>query len=199
MSPGAISTCTSSRRFSASLDALAVRAGLVAGEDVIDAAEVVRALDHLQAAVLARGRVDRDEGAAQQREQDAVLIPVAVVLVPRPGAADARVLHDHLRVVVVDLAAEQLLGRVHDGFAARDHAVDGVARMVPQGEPDRAAFAVGAAEGVLVERAVFAGGLGDEADFFGGRTSRGRGRSRRGGSRGLDCQRADRKAYCFRL
>ena len=71
------------------VDALAVGAGLVAGEDVVDPAQVVRALDHLQAAVLARGGIDRDERAGQEREQDAVLIPVAVVLVPRPRAADA--------------------------------------------------------------------------------------------------------------
>ena len=154
--------------------ALMVGAGLIAGEGVIDAAEVMRAPDHLQAAILARGRVDRDERAAQEREEDAVLIPVAVVLVPRPGAADARVLHDHFGVVVVDLAFEQFLRRVHDGFAARDHAVDGVARVIPEGEADRAAFAVGATEGVLVEGAVFAGGLAEEADFFGGEHAAGK-------------------------
>ena len=64
-------------------------------------------------------------------------------------------------MVVIDLAVEQLLGGVHDGFAAREHAVDGVARVVPEREADRAAFAIGAAEGVLVEGAVLAGGLAE--------------------------------------
>ena len=44
-----------------------------------------------------------------RRGEHAVLVPVAVILVPGPGAAHLGVLHDHLRVVVVHLAAEDLL------------------------------------------------------------------------------------------
>ena len=47
-------------------DAVLVGAGLVAGQNVIDAPEVVRALDDLQAAVFARGRIDGDESAGEQ-------------------------------------------------------------------------------------------------------------------------------------
>src|SRR5205085_6526644 len=97
---------------------IGVGAGLIAGEDVVDAAEVVGAAEDLEAAILAGGGVDGDEGAGEEREQDAVLIPVAVVLMPGPGATDAGVLHDHLGVVMVDLAFEDLLGGGDDRFRA---------------------------------------------------------------------------------
>jgi hypothetical protein len=127
----------------------------------------MRAFDDLQAAVLARSGVNGDEGAGQEREEDAVLIPVAVVLMPGPRAANARVLHDHLRVIVINLTLEDLLGRADDRFATGDHTVNGVAGVVPQGETDGPAFAVGASEGVLVERSVLAGSLAEEADLVG--------------------------------
>src|SRR4051794_29831175 len=93
---------------------------------------------------------------------------------PGPSTADARILHDHFGAVVVDLAFEQFFRGVYDGFAARDHAVNRVAGMVPEGETDGAPFAIGAAEGVFVEGAVFVGGLVDEADFFGGEHAAGK-------------------------
>jgi hypothetical protein len=57
-------------------------------------------------------------------------------------------------MVVVNLAAEELLGHADDRFGARDHAVDGVGRVVPERQTHGAAFAVGFAVGVLVENAV---------------------------------------------
>ena len=86
--PGSSSQCTSSSRSRAACDALQVGPGLVADLAVIDPAQVVRALEHLQAAVLLGGPVHGDQAAGQVREQAAVVVPVAVILVPFPGAAD---------------------------------------------------------------------------------------------------------------
>ena len=94
------------------LHPLAVGPGLVAGQDVVDPPAVVRAANHLQAAVLAGARSTAMKTLTRSRQQHAVLVPVAVILVPRPRPADLGVLHDHLRVVVVDLAAEDLLADV---------------------------------------------------------------------------------------
>ena len=149
------------------LDAVHVGAGLLAGQDVIDPAQAVRALDHLQAAVLPGARIDRDEDAHEVGEEDAVLVPVAVILVPGPGPADLGVLHDHLGVVVIDLVVEDLLAGIDHPPAAGEHAVDAVARVVPEREPDPSPFAVVLAEGVLVEGPVLLGRAEQEADLVG--------------------------------
>src|SRR3546814_14728194 len=67
---------------------------------------------------------------------------VAVVLVPIPGAAGARTLHRQLRMVMVDLAAQQPLDAVDQPLAARDAAEEVVARVVPERTLGRAALAV---------------------------------------------------------
>src|SRR5690348_25781 len=114
----------------------------------------MRFAQHLQAAVVTSGAVDSDERATQQGKKHTVLIPVAVILMPRPRAPDARLLHNHLRVVMVDLAFQQLLGRVDDGMAAREHPVDSITRMVPQREPYNTAFRVRLTKRVIVESLV---------------------------------------------
>jgi hypothetical protein len=98
--------------------------------------------------------------------EHAVLIPVTVVLMPRPRAADPRVLHDHLGVIVICLVAEQLLHRVHQLAAAGEHPVDAVAGMVPKGQPDAGARAVIPAEGVLVEHAILVRRAAEEIDLL---------------------------------
>jgi hypothetical protein len=87
--------------------------------------------------------------------------------VPRPGAADLRVLEDHLRVVVVHLAAQQRLAAADQPLAAGEHAVHAVARVVPQRQPHHAALAVGPAERAAVELVVLLRGPAQEVDFFG--------------------------------
>ena len=68
-------------------------------------------------------------------------------------------------MIVVDLALKQLLGRAHDRFAPRYRAVDRVRRVIPQRQAYRAALAVGLAERVLVEDAIFTRGTAqDQAD-----------------------------------
>jgi hypothetical protein len=50
-------------------------------------------------------------------------------------------------MVVIYLAVENPLGGVDDGFAAREHPVDGVTRVVPKGKADNLAAAVVPSEG----------------------------------------------------
>jgi hypothetical protein len=57
-------------------------------------------------------------------------------------------------VVVVDLVAENAFAGLHDRPAAREHAVDPVAGVVPQRQPYDAPLAVGAAHCVVVESLV---------------------------------------------
>ena len=61
---------------------------------VVDAADQVRALQHFQAAVFTRGPVDGDQTTSQERKEAAVVVPVAVVLVPFPSAAGERLLEN---------------------------------------------------------------------------------------------------------
>lgn len=94
-------------------DPVPIGAGLPSGEHVVDPAQAVRALDHLEAAVLPGARIDGYENADQVGKEDAILVPVALILVPGPGTADFGNFHDHLRVIMVDLVVED----VNDVFA----------------------------------------------------------------------------------
>src|SRR6266446_2700766 len=85
---------------------------------------------------------------------------------PGPGAAGLRIFHDHLRMVVINLAVENPLGGVDDGFAAREHAVDGVTGVVPKGKADNIAAAVVSSEGVLVKGLVLLRGTPKQVDFL---------------------------------
>ena len=67
---------------------------------------------------------------------------------------------------MVHLAAEKTLGRAHDPFTAREHAVDPIPRMVPERQPHHASLAIGAAERVPVEFSVLTGGSAEEIDLL---------------------------------
>src|ERR1700726_1212459 len=85
---------------------------------------------------------------------------------PGPCAASLRIFHDHLRMVVIYLAVENPLCGVDDGFAAREHPVDGVTRVVPKGKADNLAPAVVPAEGVVVKGLILLGGTTKQVDFL---------------------------------
>jgi len=68
-------------------------------------------------------------------------------------------------VVVVGLAIEQRLGRVDHALAAGEHPVERVAGVVPDGQANGAALAVGAVEGALVDLVVLVGGAAQEVGF----------------------------------
>ena len=82
---------------------------------------------------------------AMSGTQAAVVVPVAVILMPGPGPADERLLQDHLVVVVVDLVLQQSSIAVDDTTAADDGRIDVVAQFVLDVQADGAPFAVGPA------------------------------------------------------
>src|SRR5678816_3515200 len=81
------------------VDAVHVSAGLIAGLVVIYASHQMRAFDHLEAAILSSRAIDRYQTTRHVREKTVVRIPVTVVLVPFPRAADERLLQHHLVVL----------------------------------------------------------------------------------------------------
>src|SRR6266436_10168470 len=147
-------------------DALLIGAGLIPRQYVVDSSEQMRTLDDLKAAVFASGWIDSNGCAAEIGGEGAILIPVTVVLMPGPGAAGLRIFHDHLRMVVINLAVENSLGGIDDGFATRKHAVDGVTGMVPKGKANNLATAVVPSEGVVVQGFILFRGSTKQGDLL---------------------------------
>src|SRR5260221_9188550 len=147
-------------------NAFLVGTGLISRQHVVDSSEQMSPLDHLKAAIFASGWIDSDERAAEIGCKDAILIPVTVVLMPGPGATGLRIFHYHLRMVVINLAVENPLGGVDDGFAARKHAVDGVTGVVPKGKADNLAAAVVPSEGVVVKGLILLRRTPKQVDFL---------------------------------
>src|ERR1700751_999908 len=85
---------------------------------------------------------------------------------PGPSAAGLRIFHDHLRMVVINLAVENPLGGADDGFATREHTVNGVTGVVPKRKADNLAAAVVTPEGVVVKGFVLLGGTPKQVDFL---------------------------------
>src|ERR1700730_12840592 len=85
---------------------------------------------------------------------------------PGPGAAGLRIFHDHLRMVVINLAVENPLGGVDDGFAARKHAVDGVTGAVSKGQADDLTAAAVPSGGVGVKGLILRRGNPNRVDFL---------------------------------
>jgi hypothetical protein len=138
-------------------DAFGIGTGLLAELAMLDAAHQVRAAQQLQATVLARRRIERNEHARHRRKQTAVVVPIAVILMPLPRAADLGFLGAQLRMVVIDFIAQELFHRVDDPLRARDHAVDVVAGIVPERQIGAAPFGIGdghrvGAHGLIVAR-----------------------------------------------
>src|ERR1700756_6080861 len=84
---------------------------------------------------------------------------------PGPGATGLRIFHYHLRMIVINLALENPLGGVGDGFAARKHAVDRVTGLVPKGKANNLATAIVPPEGVVIKGFVLLRGTRKQVDF----------------------------------
>src|ERR1700757_1540922 len=147
-------------------NAFLVGAGLISRQHVVDSSEQMSPLDHLKAAIFASSWIDSYERAAEIGCKDAILIPITVVLMPGPGATGLRIFHYHLRMIVINLALENALGGVDDGFAARKHAVDGVTGLVPKGKANNLASAVVPPEGMVVEGLILLCGAPQQVDFL---------------------------------
>ena len=111
------------------------------------------------------GTVERDLAAGEMREDAAVVVPVAVVLVPFPGAADERLLRGELGLEVIDRAAEQRLHGVDHAGAAGGHAVDGIAGAVPQRDARGGALRVQPIEQVAGDFRVLFHGAAQQIGF----------------------------------
>lgn len=134
---------------------------------VVDPAHQMRSAQYLQAAVLAIGPVQRDHDAAHVRIHAAVVVPVAVVLVPFPGAAVVGLLGREFGVVVVDLAAEHVFHRVDHAVGAGGQAVDAVAGVIPQGHAGGFAFGVLAVVQAGAQGRVLLHGVAHQGNLFG--------------------------------
>ena len=99
---------------------------------MVDAANAVRAAQNLEAAVLARGCIDRYEHTGQVGIEVSMLVPIAEVLVPFPGAADTGALERQLGMVETGRPAKHAFDAVHDPFAAGRGAEDVVSEREPQ-------------------------------------------------------------------
>ena len=66
---------------------------------------------------------------------------------------------------MVDLVAQDAFAGLHHRPASREHAVDPVAGVVPERQPDDAALAVGPAQRVVVERLVLLRRAAQEPDL----------------------------------
>src|SRR5213595_3483687 len=94
--------------FHCSIGAFRVSTILVTIAAMLNSAHEMGAFEQLHATILARVWIDRDEYRSHIRKQAAVLIPVAVILVPRPGSSSERFLDAHLGVVMIDFVSKQL-------------------------------------------------------------------------------------------
>jgi hypothetical protein len=69
-------------------------------------------------------------------------------------------------MVVINLAIENPLGGADDGFAAREHAVDGITGVIPKGKADHLAAAIVPSERVFVKGFVPLRGTPKQVDFL---------------------------------
>ena len=109
---------------------------------VLDPSQAVRTPDDLEATVRPVGPVHRDVATGHIGIQRLVVVPVAVVLVPLPGSADAGFLDHHLVMVQVDLVAHEPFHRVDHPPAVADSVVDVLAVRVRR-QPQLAFAALG--------------------------------------------------------
>src|SRR5271165_2676664 len=137
--------------------------------EMIEAAELVRTLEHLKAAVLARRRIERDIDAHHVRREAAVVVPISEVLMPLPRAALIRLFHGHLVDVEVDRLADGVLCEVDHPLVAREKAILVVAGSGPHFQEGGVAFPIGlrhdrAAALLLLE--LLARASAEPVDFF---------------------------------
>ena len=128
--------------FQRELHPLRVGPHLRAVPAVLDPAQAVRTPDDLEAPVPPVGPVHRDVTTGHVGIQRLVVVPVAVVLVPFPRAADPGLLDHHLVVVQVDLVAHEPFERVDHPPAVADGVVDVLAVRVRR-QPELAFAALG--------------------------------------------------------
>ena len=152
--------------FEGVLDALGIGAGLVTEAAMLDAANFVGAADDLQAAVFAGVGIDGDHDRGHVGKEAAVLIPVAVILVPVPCAAGEGFLDAHLGVVMVDFVAEERFHGIDNTGGAGDGAPEIFASLVPEDKFGHVTLTILEIVGFLLEGGVGFGGLTEDFGFL---------------------------------
>src|SRR5690554_5016372 len=99
---------------------------------MVDAPHFMGAINDLEAAVRFGGLVDSNHHTAEVRKKQTVLIPVAIILMPCPGASHLGIFQYHFGMVVIDFSSHQLLHPVYKFSASSNHSVDTFSRVVPQ-------------------------------------------------------------------
>ena len=112
--------------------------------NVIEAAEFMGLSYQLETAVLGIGSIQSNHETQHLRCDTAVVIPIAVVLMPLPGAADLWVFCCEFRLKVIDRFTNQSFRRFDDPLAAGGEPINAVAGPVPERDPCGAAFLIGA-------------------------------------------------------
>jgi len=133
---------------------------------VIDASHEMRTRDHLETAILSAGGVERDHAAREPRKETAIVIPIAIILMPLPRAADIRLLGGQLRLEVVDRTAEHGLHRIDHALATRGEAINAVAGAGPQGDARRGTLRIGAIDHVIADRRIIFHRREEQVDFL---------------------------------
>ncbi len=137
-------------------DAFQIGSGLFPFSHVIDAAHLVTADEDLKTAVGHRARVQGHEDGAHIGKEAAVVVPIAVVLVPIPPASGSGLLHHELGVVVIKFSGiQKRLHRTRDLFAPGDGADDVLDGVIPKAKPTFSAVTVASSESVLGKFAIF--------------------------------------------
>ena len=134
---------------------------------MVDPPRQVRAAQHLQAAVVAVCAVQRHHHAAHGGVHAAVVVPVAVVLVPLPGTAVEGLLGGEFGVVVVDLAPKHVFHGVDHSPRARGQAIDTFSGVVPQRHAGALALGILAVVQARAQRWILLHRVAHQADLQG--------------------------------
>jgi len=74
---------------------------------------------------------------------------------PSPGTANLGVFENHLRVVMVNFAAEKFFAAPHHSLATGELAIHRIARVIPKRKPHDAPFPIRPTKAAFVEFVVF--------------------------------------------
>ena len=125
------------------------------------------AANDLQAAIFTRGFIERDHYAGHVGKHAAIVIPVAIVLMPFPCTALERFFRSQFGVVVVDLAAEHVFHGVDYAVGARREAIDAIAGMIPGCHAGRFAAGIVAVVQTGLQLRIGFDRAAQQRDFFG--------------------------------
>ena len=141
--------------------------GLIADFAVIDSAQRCEPLRTSRQPFSFVARSTAIMQLAKCGKQAAVVVPVAIVLVPFPSAAGPRLLENHLVMIVIHFAAEEPLHRIDNAAAADEGARDVVAERRFGRQADRTPLTIAPAGGKLIVGMPRAGDFSEQIDFRG--------------------------------